>query len=131
MRRLGIGAVFLFFLASCQSEQNSILTPPPSRTPTATLTPSPPTPTPTITPTSTDLPPFTPSPTTIGFNVVRLDEDFSGENSCVQQINIPQFQSGIADGEYRLTIVEPEQTVSFNCETLVVGDLSLEVDISV
>jgi hypothetical protein len=115
-------------LAACQSEQGGVPTFVPSATPTITPLPTR-TPTPPPVATATLLPSVTANPTEIGLTPeVRLFEDFSAEVTCLQALDHEQAIGGVQGGAYRLEVIAADATVMSNCETLVAGDLVLEVD---
>ncbi|MBW8011491.1 MAG: hypothetical protein FVQ83_09675 [Chloroflexi bacterium] len=123
--------IILVILAACQNEQDSVITVQPSAivsSPTSIPTSAPLLPTVTITPipSQTSGPIVTPelAPS------IRLSEDFSGEFTCVETFDNNAARGRIEDASYFLEIRNANEIINANCETLVVGNLDLEVDVS-
>jgi hypothetical protein len=62
---------------------------------------------------------------------LRLSEDFSSEFSCVETFENSSAHGRIEDGSYLLEIRGANEIINSNCETLVAGNIDLEVDVTV
>jgi hypothetical protein len=103
--------------------------------PLATQTPLPPEPTPTsisapptATPENTPTAPVS-SPTPV-LNV-RLQEDFTDEQSCLETFEQVEGRGGIVDGAYQLQVGAADAIVQARCLSETLGNFEMEADISV
>ncbi|MCH7662389.1 MAG: hypothetical protein IH859_00775 [Chloroflexi bacterium] len=129
-----IGIAITIALTACQSEPDGFpgtrtplrLTPSPAATSTPLL------PLPSATPSAppaTHIPQAT--PTSQRQLTILLSEDFSGDQSCMESFDNERAQGRMDNGVYVLEVYAADEIVNANCETLVAGDFSLDVDISV
>lgn len=130
---LRIGVIMLLGLAACQSDQAGMLTAVPSETPKpAANTPTPNLASPSQT-ASVPRPTHTPAATATLLDqpTLWLNEDFSRESTCMESFDNERARGEVEAGVYVLEVYASDEVVNANCETLVVGDFSLEVDITV
>jgi hypothetical protein len=71
------------------------------------------------------------TPTMLDLSDILLQEDFSGPDSCVERFENERARAEMLDGAFVLEVHAADELTSANCETLVAGDFSMEVDIVV
>ena len=106
--------------AACQPQFSSTLTPPQPTQGSARL--SFPSTTPSPNPTAT------PTPTPGGR--LRLDLDFNEENQCVREYEDESGSGVVEEGVYRLRLDAANSLTFAPCETIVIGDLVLDVTVA-
>ncbi len=101
----------------------------------ATQTPRPPesTPTPTaVPPTATaEITPMVPVSSPSPAMNVRLQEDFNGEQTCLEAFEQAAGNGGIVDGVYQLQVGEADAIVQARCLSETLGNFEMEADVSV
>ena len=128
-----IGVLVFWSLTACQTEQGGLATRMPLKL-TSTLISS-----------ATSLPPYasqtasvrnptiTPvtTPTLQDQPSILLNEDFSQEQTCLESFDNERALGEVEAGVYVLEVHADDEVVNANCETLVVGDFILSVEVRV
>lgn len=128
------GLAIIFALSACQSEPGGLALTriPLSLTPSAVASATPAPRLPSSTPSA---PPATSTaqatPTSEQQSAILMREDFSGDQACMESFDNERALGGIDNGVYVLEVHAADEIVNANCETLVAGDIILEVDVSV
>lgn len=126
-----IGIFIILLSAACQAEIQQPLgtaEPEPTLGRTESLG------TPTIAPAGTSAPTRTvvsATPTMLDLSDILLQEDFSGPDSCMERFENERALAEMQDGAFVLEVHAADELASANCETLVAGDFTMEVDIVV
>jgi hypothetical protein len=69
-----------------------------------------------------------PIPTFIHMPEIRLQENFEGSETCVEMFDLPSARGSLEEGVYLLEVSGIDEVVFAVCQTLVAGDIILEVD---